>query len=285
MRGRLSLLLLVLAGCGSSGDANTNDANDLGPALPDASLPHDPINEHACGHAHNDYDHARPLLDALDHGFCSVEADIWLVDGELRIGHDLASTMPGRTLESLYLAPLETWVAAHGGRVIADRDDFTLLVDVKSAGADTWTALDAALMPHAAMVTEWNGHTATPRAVTVVVSGNRSPAVVTAQTQRRAALDGREPELSGPDGQWLYPLVSLEYGTLGLAWRGQGPVSDDDRAKLAGLAAEAHSRGQHFRIYGWPVDNADAWGLERDSGIDRVNADDLAGLQQFLAGP
>ena len=27
-------------------------------------------------HAHNDYEHARPLLDALDHGFCGVEADV-----------------------------------------------------------------------------------------------------------------------------------------------------------------------------------------------------------------
>src|SRR5436190_12307328 len=26
-------------------------------------------------HAHNDYEHKRPLFDALDHGFCSVEAD------------------------------------------------------------------------------------------------------------------------------------------------------------------------------------------------------------------
>ncbi|MEU9588105.1 hypothetical protein AB0D70_32420, partial [Streptomyces werraensis] len=33
-------------------------------------------------HAHNDYEHDRPLLDALDHGFTSVEADIYLVDGE-----------------------------------------------------------------------------------------------------------------------------------------------------------------------------------------------------------
>jgi hypothetical protein len=40
--------------------------------------------EHA--HAHNDYLHQRPLLDALDHGFCSVEADIFLVDGELLKG-------------------------------------------------------------------------------------------------------------------------------------------------------------------------------------------------------
>ncbi|HEY3560402.1 MAG TPA: glycerophosphodiester phosphodiesterase family protein, partial [Kribbella sp.] len=34
-------------------------------------------------HAHNDYDHRRPLQDALDRGFNSVEADVWLVDGEL----------------------------------------------------------------------------------------------------------------------------------------------------------------------------------------------------------
>ncbi|MEC4021166.1 hypothetical protein QMK28_34095, partial [Streptomyces sp. H27-D2] len=29
-------------------------------------------------HAHNDFVHPRPLLDALSHGFASVEADIWL---------------------------------------------------------------------------------------------------------------------------------------------------------------------------------------------------------------
>jgi hypothetical protein len=32
-------------------------------------------------HAHNDYEHERPLFDALDHNFKSVEADIWLVNG------------------------------------------------------------------------------------------------------------------------------------------------------------------------------------------------------------
>ncbi len=39
-------------------------------------------------HAHNDYEHERPLLDALSHGFCSVEADIYLVDGALLVAHD-----------------------------------------------------------------------------------------------------------------------------------------------------------------------------------------------------
>ena len=35
-------------------------------------------------HAHNDYEHTRPLFDALDHGFGSVEADVHLVDGRLK---------------------------------------------------------------------------------------------------------------------------------------------------------------------------------------------------------
>ena len=37
-------------------------------------------------HAHNDYYHKRPLLDALSHGFCSVEADVFLKNGRLLVG-------------------------------------------------------------------------------------------------------------------------------------------------------------------------------------------------------
>src|SRR6516165_8545996 len=57
-------------------------------------------------HAHNDYEHKRPLLDALENGFCSVEADVFLVEGELLVGHTRGSLRAERTLEKLYLAPL-----------------------------------------------------------------------------------------------------------------------------------------------------------------------------------
>src|SRR5438046_202094 len=65
-------------------------------------------------HAHNDYEHKRPLLDALDHGFCSVEADIFLVDGALLVGHTRLDLKPGRTLEALYLEPLRQRAKANG---------------------------------------------------------------------------------------------------------------------------------------------------------------------------
>jgi hypothetical protein len=35
-------------------------------------------------HAHNDMDNGQPLVDALAHGFTSVEADVWLTGGSLR---------------------------------------------------------------------------------------------------------------------------------------------------------------------------------------------------------
>ena len=53
-------------------------------------------------HAHNDYEHDRPLLDALDHGFTSIEADVFLVEGQLLVAHNFADAKtkiePARTL-------------------------------------------------------------------------------------------------------------------------------------------------------------------------------------------
>src|SRR5271154_2391532 len=70
------------------------------------SQPTAPITPLRHTHAHNDYEHTRPLFDALDQGFTSVEADIYLVDGQLLVGHTRSSLKPERTLEKLYLDPL-----------------------------------------------------------------------------------------------------------------------------------------------------------------------------------
>ena len=68
-------------------------------------------------HAHNDYEHKRPLFDALAHGFGSVEADVFLVRGQMLVGHTAIDLRPERTLEKLYLEPLRQRIKANGGRV------------------------------------------------------------------------------------------------------------------------------------------------------------------------
>ena len=92
-------------------------------------------------HAHNDYEHKRPLFDALDQGLCSVEADIFLVDGQLLVGHTRRSLKPERTLASLYLVPLKERVAKNGGRVYRGGPEFTLLIDFKTKGEPTYAVL------------------------------------------------------------------------------------------------------------------------------------------------
>ena len=104
-----------------------------------------PVPTHA-GHAHNDYWHERPLLDALERGFCSVEADVFLRDGDLLVGHAAHELRPERTLNAVYLDPILRRLVVHG-RVQHDRRLFTLLVDIKADGEEAYRVLAAQLEP------------------------------------------------------------------------------------------------------------------------------------------
>lgn len=48
------------------------------------------------------------MLTALSFGVASIEADVWLVNGTLYVGHELAALTSARTFESLYIQPLLT---------------------------------------------------------------------------------------------------------------------------------------------------------------------------------
>jgi hypothetical protein len=46
------------------------------------------------------------LYSALSYGVISVEADVWLINGTLYIGHELESLTPDRTFDGMYVQPL-----------------------------------------------------------------------------------------------------------------------------------------------------------------------------------
>ncbi|KRF36627.1 phosphatidylinositol-specific phospholipase C/glycerophosphodiester phosphodiesterase family protein [Nocardioides sp. Soil805] len=241
----------------------------------------------AQAHAHNDYEHERPLLDALDHGFTSVEADVWLVDGELLVAHDLADVDPERTLESLYLEPLAKIAADHGGSVHPDWDGtFQLLIDVKSAARPTYDAVHAALAAHDDTITRYQHGKVKQRAVDAVISGNRDLAFMQSQKKRFAGYDGRLGDLGSGLEATLMPLVSDNW-TKHFTWQGVGPMPADERAKLDDIVARAHAAGHRVRFWATPdaaLPNREAvWQVLREAGVDHVNTDDLAGLQAFLS--
>ncbi len=241
-------------------------------------------------HAHNDYEHDRPLYDALDHGFKSVEADIWLINGELVVSHDdpqLPTTeKPKGTLESLYLEPLRRQVKANGGSVYrGDPDYFTLLVDIKSEDVATYRALHDELQKYRRMMTTFEKGSVRDGAVTAIVSGNRPRAYMEAQRVRYAAYDGRIPEdLGGNNPQTFVPLVSQNWNNL-FTWQGVGPMPEAEREKLHDIVATAHANGQRVRFWATPElpETREAvWRELLAAQVDYINTDNLVALESFL---
>lgn len=231
-------------------------------------------------HSHNDYLHARPLLDALAYGFCSVEADIWLVNGELLVAHDRGAVDPAKTLEKLYLEPLWERFQVNGGRIYPEPAGFTLLVDIKNTGAETFRTLDAALSRYDPMLTHFTDDSTAAGAVTVIVSGERAADVILSSSPRRAGIDGRLSDLDGPLNRNQMPLVSDNW-SLHFGWTGSGAMPADEAGKLAAFVAKARERGMRIRFWNIPQ-TRQVWSRLYDAGVDLLNADDLGGLYAVL---
>ncbi|MGW0763338.1 phosphatidylinositol-specific phospholipase C/glycerophosphodiester phosphodiesterase family protein [Streptomyces sp. NPDC002814] len=238
-------------------------------------------------HAHNDYEHPRPLLDALDHRFGSVEADIWLVGDQLLVAHDQVDLDPARTLESLYLNTLASRVKANHGSVYRGyRGSLQLLIDIKTEGSSTYLELDRHLRRYKGLFTTYAHGRVYPGPVTAVISGDRAARVpMEAQTVRRAFYDGRLADLGSSAPASFVPLISDNW-TLNFTWRGVGAFPAAERQKLHTIVQAAHARGQKVRFWATP----DIAGPARDAlwtellaaDVDYLNTDDLIGLEAFL---
>ena len=237
-------------------------------------------------HAHNDYYHKRPLLDALDQGFCGVEADIFLIDGKLLVGHSKSELKPERTLQKLYLDPLRQRVRKNGGKVYAGAPEdleFTLLIDIKSEGEATYRALAKVLAEYSDILTEVRGKEVTRRAVTAVISGNRAKEVIAASDPRYAGIDGRLSDLDSKQAASLMPLISDRWGSH-FKWRGSGKMPAEERRKLDEIVQKAHANGQRVRFWATP-EKETMWKQLQLAGVDLINTDDLEGLKTFLENP
>lgn len=237
----------------------------------------------ALGHSHNDYLRRRPLDEALAAGMGSVEADVFLVDDELRVGHELSSLRAGRTLESLYLAPLFARFVARGGTVHDHADPLVLLVDIKAESARVWPHLRALLARYAPMLTEFLDDGIATRAVTVILSGDRPRRLVAGESPRLCAIDGRLTDLADDPPRTLVPLVSDSWHSQ-FEWKGFGPMPEDERERLRGFAARAHAQGRLLRLWAAP-DTPESWRTQLACGVDLINTDRPAELLRVLREP
>lgn len=224
-------------------------------------------------HSHNDYYRERPLLDALDAGCRSIEADVFLVDGRLLVGHEEFELHGCRTLESLYLAPLAARVRATGGVYAEQPEDepVLLLIDFKRDGAECHAALRELLGGYRDMLTITTDGRTRWGPVLVVVSGDRPVGAIASESPRLMAVDGRPGDLAGDTPVSLIPLISERWGSR-FAWRGEGQPGEQDLETMRSIVGPAHEQGRLVRFWAIP-DRPGAWETLRGLGVDLINTD------------
>ena len=236
-------------------------------------------------HAHNDYEHERPLLDALAQGFTSVEADVHLIGKKLLVAHNARDIQADKTLQSLYLNPLRDIIRQNRGSVFPEGSGFTLFIDIKTKGEATYQAIEDALKEYKEILTSFPHEKTLSGAVTVIISGNRPRQTMENQNIRYAAYDGRLTDLDTKANPNLIPIISDNW-KKNFSWKGDGAMPPNERAKLVEIVTKAHANKQRVRLWATP----DTPSAERDAvwlellnaGVDLINTDDLVGLKKFL---
>ncbi|TGJ81205.1 hypothetical protein E0Z10_g7554 [Xylaria hypoxylon] len=230
-------------------------------------------------HSHNDYDHDIPAFQALSAGCIGMEADVWLVGGDVVLGHILPTL--GRTFRAQYVNPLMAIINHNGGSVYKSRPGQTLvlLVDFKTSDTGTLDAVVTALEPlrQAGYLSRLEGGVFVKRAVTVVASGS-------APFNRISTGDGV------PNRDIFYDANLGALGGTTYTSQNSYVASADfqdvvGEAKTATLTSaqmdtitnqvsQAHAKGLVARY--WNLPGEYLWEPLEALGVDLLNADDLS---------
>ncbi|PWW79762.1 hypothetical protein C7212DRAFT_349457 [Tuber magnatum] len=245
-------------------------------------------------HSHNDCWRDVPLYSAISNGAISVEADVWLYNETLYIGHDASSLTENRTFESLYINPLVDILTKqnptscfapsktrNGVFDTSISQTLFLFVDLKTPGKETWPAVVRALAPLRALdyLSSIKDNVLIPGPIIVIVTGSTPLDAIHPLSTRDYFFDGALWTLNSQNiTKAISPVASAQLSAA------VGEVGHEGlNAKQRGMAKkqveEAHKKGIFVRYWdlpGWPVSLRN--GVWRDlvrAGVNLLNVDDL----------
>ncbi len=237
-------------------------------------------------HAHNDYEHAFPLWDALHYGFSSIEVDVHLADGSLFVAHDFEDIKPERTIQSLYLDPLRDLVKQNNGSVYSDGSRVLLLVDMKTESPDAWPALERTLLEYSDMLSVFREGRLIEGPVTAVISGNRDLQGMLDEKNCPALYDGRIEDLEAHPDLPIIKLISASWSDE-FEWKGEGEIPEPVFVKMKSVVEQAHFQGRKIRFWGTDIPDIAGqeyvWDLLLEAGVDFINTDRLKAFSEFAS--
>jgi len=236
-------------------------------------------------HSHNDYEQKRPLFDALDCKFKSIEADVYTVGDSLFVSHNFKDITPGKTLRQLYLEPLKNQINKNNGSAYGTGEEIILFIDIKDDGLKTYQLLHKTLEEYISILTVFENGIKKKGSILIVISGNRPLELMKSQEIRFAGYDGRIENLDSDISPDLMPVVSDNWKKL-FKWDGIGKMPEEEKLKLKNFSEKAKTQGYLLRFWSTPNQTPEqriaVWTELKKSGVGLIGADELKELQGFL---
>jgi glycerophosphoryl diester phosphodiesterase len=221
-------------------------------------------------HSHNDYEQKQPFFAAYNLGFDSIEADLYLKDGELYVAHDWKNVSAERTLKSLYIEPLLAKIKENNGFPYPNKKPLQLLLDLKREGKEILKVLYTQLKPYEKEL----------RHVKIAISGDMPAPDEFQNYDKIFFFDGRK-NLTYPKKSYKrVALVSASFLDFGKYWAGKEAINDETFQKIGTFVEEMHKKGKKVRIWGTPNTTLGFETLQKLK-VDIIGTDDLELLAHF----
>lgn len=253
-------------------------------------------------HSHNDYWRDLPFWTALSVGCISIEADVWLYNGTLYVGHERSALSESRTFESLYINPImdvlnrenpsSAFVTGRTKNGLYDGysgRSVYLWVDVKTDGPSTFPVVVQALQPlrDAGYLTVANDSRITSGPITVIGTGNTPLDQIEGVSPRDYFFDADLALLNTTQVNItsdISPIASTQFSK----WVGPVIGGDLNDTQLALIQAQLQTaaargiKGRYWSTPAWPISTRNAvWTTLLEQGVGLINADDLESAAGF----
>ncbi|MFN7492110.1 MAG: alkaline phosphatase [Cyclobacteriaceae bacterium] len=220
--------------------------------------------------AHNDYEKKEPFTKAFGLHVGYIEADIFLKDGALLVAHTAAEISKTKTLENLYLQPLQKQLSGSG---YSESSPLALMIDLKTAGKETLGALVQLMASYPDL--------ANSKSLRITISGNMPDASTWSDYPNYIFFDGRPGNSYTAAQLQRINLVSASFRDY-TQWNGKGELTSADRKQLLAVIQKVHAWGKPIRFWAIP-DFTNAWIKLNKLGVDILNTDEVEQLHAFLA--
>lgn len=226
-------------------------------------------------HSHNDYNRTAPFWEAYSQHCRSIEADVFLHEGQLLVGHEVEDLKPENSLLRMYVDPIVRTFHANGGKMWAGSDDrLMLLVELKSATEPTLTEVIK-------LLEQFPDVFCAPGAVQVAITGNVPAKEHFQDYPVWVGFDGDIRETYTWAQMERVALVSNSFRLFAKKWNGKGRMIDPELNAVTAAIEKVHSWGKPIRFWEAP-EGTTAYFTFWKLGVDIINTDKPAVAHLFF---